>query len=222
MTIISTFVQDKAELAITASKLQNIVTVANRVAAEFNGSRNTCILTSFALHNVLQRLGYNSRPLRIEAAVFPNDRKFYGTILGGWREPGSRQAASPDKWWGHLAVAIENEWLLDPTLDQANKKERPRSMRVGPLAIRLPEKFWAEHGSILIQVNKCSVRFSPHPRQVGFARAVAPFAVIPGAVAYRTSRCGEKAAGLFARWDEIELAVLHLLHRSPRHSPVGQ
>jgi hypothetical protein len=35
---------------------------------------------------------------------------------------------------GHLAVAIEDEWLLDPTLDQANKKEWPRSMRVGPLA----------------------------------------------------------------------------------------
>jgi hypothetical protein len=215
-------------MAVWSEELQcsqvfpKLVAIANRVAAKFNGSRSTCVLTSFALHDVLQRLGYNSRPLRIEAAVFPDDRKLCGTILGAWSEPGARRAASPGMWQGHLAVVVEDCWLLDPTLDQANKKEWPRSMRVGPLAIRLPEKFWAEHGSILIQVNKCSVRFSPHPRQVGFARAVAPFAVIPGAVAYRTSRCGEKAAGLFARWDEIELAVLHLLHRSPRHSPVGQ
>ena len=68
-------------------------------------------------------------------------------------------------------MAVEDERLLDPTLDQANKKEWPRSMRVGPLAIRLSENFWAEHGSVLVRTNKCSVRFSPHPRQVGFANA---------------------------------------------------
>jgi hypothetical protein len=160
------------EHAADADKFQQLVAITNRVAAEFNGARDTCILTSFALHDVLQRLGYESRPLRIEAAVFPDDRKLSGTILGGFSEPGGRRRrASPDMWWGHLAVVVENEWLLDPTLDQANKAEWPRSMRVGPLAIRLTEKFWAEHGSILVQVNKCSVRFSPHPRQVGFAHA---------------------------------------------------
>jgi len=139
------------------------------VAAKFNGARDTCILTSYALHNVLQRLGYNSRPLRIEAAVFPDDRKLYGSILGSWN--GSRHAASPGKWWGHLAVLVEEEWLLDPTIDQANKKEWPRSICVGPLAVRLTQKFWAERGSILVRTNGCTVRFSPHPRQNGFANA---------------------------------------------------
>jgi hypothetical protein len=148
-------------------KFQQLVTTANRVATKFNGARDTCVLTSYALHDVLQCLGYNSRPLRIEAAVFPDDRKLYGSILGGWT--GSRHAASPDMWWGHLAVVVDDEWLLDPTLDQANKKEWPT--RVGPLAIRLAPKFWAEHGSILIQTNGCTVRFSPHPRQNGFANA---------------------------------------------------
>ena len=154
------------------SEFQKLVTTTNRVAAKFNGSRDTCILTSFALNNTLQRLGYNSRPLRIEAAVFPDDRKLYGTILGGWREPGCRRrAASPGKWWGHLAVVVGDEWLLDPTIDQANKKEWPQAIHVAPLAVRLTKEFWTERGSVLIQVNKCSVRFSPHPRQVGFANA---------------------------------------------------
>jgi hypothetical protein len=111
------------------SELQQLVTTANQVAARFNGSRSTCVLTSYALCEVLQRLGYTSRPLRIEAAVFPDDRKFCGTILGGWT--GSRRSASPGKWWGHLAVVVKDDWLLDPTLDQANKKEWPRTMRVG-------------------------------------------------------------------------------------------
>jgi hypothetical protein len=88
-------------------KFQQLVTTANRVAAKFNGARDTCVLTSFALNDVLQRLGYKSRPLRIEAAVFPDDRKFYGSILGSWREPGPRRAAAPDMWKGHLAVARE-------------------------------------------------------------------------------------------------------------------
>jgi hypothetical protein len=89
------------------SKFQSLVTVTNQVEADFNGARDTCVLTSFALHDVLQRLGYNSRPLPIEAAVFPDDRKFIGTILGGWRELGYRRAARPGMWWGHLAVAVK-------------------------------------------------------------------------------------------------------------------
>jgi hypothetical protein len=152
-------------------KFQKLVTTANQIAAKFNGARDTCVLRSFALHDVLKRLGYNSRPLRIEAAVFPDDRKFTGTILGGWREPGARRAAASDKWWGHLAVVIADSWLLDPTLDQANMSEWPRAIHVGPLAIRLSKKFWAEHRSILFRTNGCTVRFSPHPRQVGFVNA---------------------------------------------------
>jgi len=36
-----------------AQEFQKLVVIANRVAAKFNGSRDTCILTSFALCNVL-------------------------------------------------------------------------------------------------------------------------------------------------------------------------
>ena len=156
---------------IELEKFQTLVTTANRVAAKFNGARDTCVLTSYALHDVCKRLGYNSRPLRIEAAVFPDDRKFYGSILGGFSEPGRRRAASPGMWHGHLAVVVDDSWLLDSTIDQANKREWPRAIHVGPLAVRLTEKFWVEHGSILVRTNGCTVRFSPHPRQNGFANA---------------------------------------------------
>jgi hypothetical protein len=156
-------------IASSTPEFQRLVTITNRVAAEFNGARDTCILTSFALHDALRRLGYNSRPLRVEAAVFPDDQKPCGTILGSLN--GCRRAAKPDMWWGHLAVLVDDEWLLDPTLDQANKEAWPRSMRVGPLAIRLSDKFWAERGSTMVRTNGCEVRFSPHPRQLGFANA---------------------------------------------------
>ena len=81
--------RSRGELA----EFQRLVTLTNRIAFEFNGSRSTCVLTSFALHDVLQRVGYSSRPLRIGAAVCPDDRKFYGTILGSLND--CRRAASP-------------------------------------------------------------------------------------------------------------------------------
>jgi hypothetical protein len=74
-------------------------------------------------------------------------------------------------WKGHLAVVINDCWLLDATLDQANKKEWPQAIHVGPLAVRLSKDFWIERGSILVRTSGCTVRFSPHPRQVGFAKA---------------------------------------------------
>lgn len=150
---------------------QNLVTVTNQVAFEFNESRDTCILTSYALHDVLQRLGYNSYPLRIEAAVFPDDRKLYGTTLGSFSGIGPRRAARPRMWWGHLAVAIDKNWLLDPTLDQANKEEWPQKIHVTPLAIKTPEEFWDDRGQIMLQINECTVRFCRHPRQNGFKNA---------------------------------------------------
>ena len=52
-------------------------------------------------------------------------------------------------------MLVDDVWLLDATLDQANKKEWPRSMRVGPLAVRLSENLWAERGSTMVRTNGC-------------------------------------------------------------------
>jgi len=47
-----------------------------------------------------------------------------------------------------------------------------RSPDTGPKRpIRLSENFWAERGSTMVRTNGCEVRFSPHPRQLGFAKA---------------------------------------------------
>jgi hypothetical protein len=52
---------------------QELVTLTNKTAFEFNGRRrSTCILTTYALVDVLQKLGVEARPLRVEATVFPD------------------------------------------------------------------------------------------------------------------------------------------------------
>jgi hypothetical protein len=59
----------------TDPKLQMLVAIANVVSRSFNhGYRNTCILTSYALDDVLRRMGMNSYPLRVEGAVLPKTR----------------------------------------------------------------------------------------------------------------------------------------------------
>jgi hypothetical protein len=158
------------------TRFQDLVELTNAEAFKFTGSRSTCVLTAHALNFVCQRLELSSRVLRIESAVFPNEQKLCGTILGAQSRE-RREAASPGNWWGHLGVVIDEKWLLDATLDQANKREWPRDAHVGPMAVRLPAKFWAPWGSTLVPAlsptglpAKSRVRFSPHRRQVGFKK----------------------------------------------------
>jgi hypothetical protein len=150
--------------------LQELVVLANAEAFALNGDRDTCISTSYALCHVLQQLGFNARPLRIEVGVFPN-HKLGCVVLG---RP-SRIATEPGMWCGHLAVAIGRDWLLDATLDQANKDEWLAGAHVGPIVVRLTEEFWTADfwtGSacVFIQVGESRVRFCKFPRQNGFAR----------------------------------------------------
>ena len=83
---------------MTAEKLKAIVIMANRVAREFNdGALNTCIQTSYALAAALTDLGYaDARPVRVEAASFPDDRKLHGAILGFSGRPGVSRSRAGD------------------------------------------------------------------------------------------------------------------------------
>jgi hypothetical protein len=72
-------------------------------------------------------------------------------------------------WNGHLAVAIEKEWLLDPTLDQANRREWPACARVGPAVVKLSDEFW-QGKPVFISMNDSLVRYF-HVKQRGFAKA---------------------------------------------------
>ena len=125
-------------------KFKAIVIMANRVAREFNdGDLDTCILTSYALASALTDLGYaNARPVRVEAASFPDDHKLHAVSLG---RPSGRRAPK-GYWCGHLAVCIGQSWLLDPTLDQSNDAHGTQwadaGIGVEPVAASLAPEFW--------------------------------------------------------------------------------
>jgi hypothetical protein len=151
--------------------LQDIVSITNALAIEDNdGRRDSCVLTSYALNDVLRRLGYASRPVRVEARVIPDQRELIATILGGMGDGTRRPAAGRGKWHGHLAVAVDDAWLLDATLDQANKSEWPQDAWVGPMVMELSEAFWNGR-PIKVQVNASLVDYRLYPQQNGFAHA---------------------------------------------------
>src|SRR5689334_22884957 len=135
--------------ADTIEKFKAMVMLANRVAWGFNeGSLDTCILTSYALAAALTALGYaDARPVRVEAASFPDNRKLGGCTLGyAGSYVGVERTRTRDGYWcGHLAVCIGQSWLLDPTLDQVNDTHAAQwgtGVRVEPLAAPIPPEFW--------------------------------------------------------------------------------
>ena len=136
-------VDGTSHAAGSTEKFKAIVITANRVAREFNdGDLDTCVLTSYALAAALTDLGYaNARPVRVEAASFPDDPKLHGAILG-WR--GSGRRAPKGYWKGHLVVCIGQSWLLDPTLDQINARTQWVDAGIGvePVATPLAPEFW--------------------------------------------------------------------------------
>jgi hypothetical protein len=58
---------------------QQLVALTNAIALDQHaGEADSCILTSFALIDILRRLGHDARPIRVEAVVFLEDRRLVG------------------------------------------------------------------------------------------------------------------------------------------------
>jgi hypothetical protein len=105
---------------ITSGLFYNACRYTNAVSVAFNnGHRDTCILTSAALRDVLRHFGYSAEMMRIEAAAANDAIDRAACILGSDGDGSRRQKANPGMWCGHVGVVTGNV-LLDPTLDQVN------------------------------------------------------------------------------------------------------
>lgn len=117
------------------TELQDWCLLANAVAYEMEGVRNTCIHTSMALAEFLRRQGLEAEVFRAEAAVhcLLHDRQCYGSFAGGNGDGTGRPKANG--WRGHLAVSC-GDFVLDPTIDQL---ETRCGLRPTPAVFRKPE-----------------------------------------------------------------------------------
>jgi hypothetical protein len=82
--------------------LDSITQDMNKIARHrHDGDLDTCILTSHALAYVLGEMGYDASPIRVTAAVFPDAKGLYGTVLGSEER---RSVATMDMWGGRCPL----------------------------------------------------------------------------------------------------------------------
>jgi hypothetical protein len=120
--------------------LMNLTLLVNKAAYAVLGCRDSCILTSHAFHHVLSKMGGDAKLTRVTCGVFPEYRNLMANVLGSRGDGSRRPAAEPGMWNGHLVVTLNNKWLLDATLDQANKPDWPEDIHVHPVVVRLKKK----------------------------------------------------------------------------------
>ncbi|MFO1477620.1 MAG: hypothetical protein U1F98_13335 [Verrucomicrobiota bacterium] len=162
----------------------------NRSAFRMLGRRNTCITSSYALAEFVQLFGYRSKVLRVTASARPKGFPGYFYSLGRWTSCGPK--AEPGLWRGHVAVLVNDRWLLDPTLDQIN--DRPIKLR--PVAFELVS-LDPKGPRTYLDVDGHLVDYQVYPNQKGFAHA-------PAANKYM---CRELMLAAFWRFERRRLAL---------------
>src|SRR6478672_4525247 len=90
--------------------------LANREILKFYGDRASCVFSTGVCCDVLNHFNIKAEPLRVTAAVFSDDGTV-ATMLGSDGCGQRMKAASPNRWNGHLVSLVEDEYLLDSTLD---------------------------------------------------------------------------------------------------------
>lgn len=159
-------------MATLIEDLRGWCLLANRVAYDMDGVRNTCIHTSMALAEFLRRQDLDAEVFRAKAGVdcLLHDKQCYGAVAGSDGD-GTRRPKS-NGWHGHLAVSC-GDFVLDPTIDQLETK---CDLRPAPAVFLKPEGWdvvppdrpwqggswhhWEEDGLDVSHVR--------HPRQMGW------------------------------------------------------
>ena len=129
---------------------------------------------------VLTHFGFQAEPIRVETGLFHDDPKSYGCVLGSSGDGTRRPAAGKDMWAGHLCSIINRIYLLDSTVDQANK-DHPH-LHAQPIVIDLRTTKWFDPRSSLARGsrglaccalwnNGTQVRYTQHHRQAGWKSA---------------------------------------------------
>jgi len=126
----------------------------------------TCVLTSGAVWQVLQDFGIPARVIRVKAFVWPIKDRRGGCVLGSnVHRDVSRPKAPPGKWYGHVAVLVFGNILIDATLDQANATHP--WLDPTPMAVR----FRDPTGFVVPTGRNSGVSYTLYPDLGGFKSA---------------------------------------------------
>jgi hypothetical protein len=133
-------------------------------------SPDSCIVSTAVAIDVLAMFGFLAQPLPVQIALF--NEPYAKRILAGqsplekdlvrWgQEDGSYSVGlgyghgdpTPGKWAGHLVALVENQYLVDLSIDQASRTRH--KMNFQPFAMEIDDKdvFW-------FWLNNCLARLT--------------------------------------------------------------
>jgi hypothetical protein len=117
-------------------QLKGFCQLVNREIRRYYGRPDSCVFSTAVIVEVLTHFNLKAEPLRVEAAVFPEDRKRHGCILGSFGDGTRRSAAGKGMWLGHLVTLVAGYYLLDSTIDQV------KVPGVQPIVLDLRQTKW--------------------------------------------------------------------------------
>ena len=156
-------------------------------------ARDTCakanamgsIVTVRALQQALAQFGRETIPLSVRTLIFnpyvtkefkpghSPSKKRLNALLDHRRGHSiaiGMEEADGEGWKGHLVLIAKNSdgvWLIDPTLNQANRPEH--NIWMLPIGIQVNEDFGETDGSrAILRLNDCAVMYSAFPSDLSY------------------------------------------------------
>lgn len=141
---------------------------------------DSCILSTAVGCEYLSQRGILAEPLPVQTMIF--NKKFMdhaerigrlpvGDELKSWsEEDGSYSVAigmgqqQPGKWPGHLVILAEKSYLIDLSVDQANRPQF--GMVFNPIFCKISESFFSE--PMIFRHADCVFRYEAKPNNLGF------------------------------------------------------
>lgn len=133
---------------------------------------DSCIVSTAIGIDVLTYFGILAEPLPIKMSMFnaPYVKRIDSggefpnrEILIRWgKEDGSYSVGigygenQPNKWAGHLVILVENSWLIDLSIDQANRPAY--NMMFSPIAVEIDQDFLLGKTPRIVKENDCVIR----------------------------------------------------------------
>ncbi len=157
------------------ARLSEFCVLANKLILDFYGSRGSCIFSVATVCDVLAHFGFRASPLRVEAAIFHPEPRTCGCILGSDGNGERLPRAGRDMWYGHLVSLVEDQYLVDTTLDQV--RDTHSYLVTTPCVVYLPDTSWDREpdyhctGNLSLFPTGVTVRYTKFRRQNGWQSA---------------------------------------------------
>lgn len=171
-----------------ADEPQRVVDVLLAVAREEilkDFRRDSCIASTRVATEVLRHFGVRAYPLAVTAMVFnapfaarlridlfPRDAaetRHWAEEDGTWSVGIGFGRGGPGSWTRHLVAIAERRWLVDLSLDQADRPEHGIALR--PLAHPVAEDFLRGLAPLTLEVGSVLVQYDADPRERSFEHA---------------------------------------------------